>query len=137
VAYPPPHLLHPVPEGHWEEDFYRAVALRSDDLVVMAYDTGQRLDKTYVSMVARWTQEALAWSGGKPVRIGIPAYDDAGVGYHVPEVENPANALRRLAAGLGAAPPPAYAGWALYAEWTLTPEHAQVVRRFQPDLPPE
>lgn len=35
-----------------------------------------------------WTQEILEWSLDTEVLLGLPAYDDEGVSYHYPEVEN-------------------------------------------------
>ncbi len=129
AAYPPPSKLHPFPEVHWSREFYRAVSTRSDDLCVMAYDTAIKLRKPYTWLLRRWTGQALAWSSC-PVRIGLPAYEDAGIGYHYPEVENLDNALAGLAAALTADTPANYAGWAVYSEWTLDHDEEEMLRRY-------
>ena len=117
AAYPPPSFLHPFPEVHWNKEFYEEVSQRCDDMVIMAYDASQPVSKTYIWMVKSWTADSLAWSK-VPVRIGLPAYGDDGVGYHDPKIENLPNALSGLAAGTGDTPEN-YRGWAVYAEWTL------------------
>jgi hypothetical protein len=130
AAYPPPSSLHPFPEVHWSREFYGAVSARSDDLCVMAYDTAIKVRKPYIWLLEEWTGQALAWSSC-PVRIGLPAYEDAGVGYHYPEVENLENALSGLAAALAADTPGNYAGWAVYSEWTLDSAEEETLRRWQ------
>lgn len=76
----------------------------------MAYDTSQPLVKNYVWLTREWTEESLAWSK-VPVRIGLPAYGEDGVGYHHPEVENLSNSLSGLATAVKETNPK-YLGWA-------------------------
>jgi hypothetical protein len=118
AAYPPPTRWHPYEDVHWEEKYFREVARRSDQLAVMMYDAAQRIPKTYQRLMADWTQEVLAWSEGKPVLLGVPTYDDTGVGYHDPNVENLTNALRGIHRELAGQPlPTSYQGVAIYCEW--------------------
>jgi len=118
AAYPPPTWWHPHQDVHWNEEYFREVARRSDQLVVMMYDAAQRVPKTYQRLMADWTQEVLAWSEGKQVLLGVPTYDDAGVGYHDPKVENLMNALLGVHRGLSHQPLPTnYQGVAIYCEW--------------------
>ena len=118
AAYPPPTRWHEFPEVHWDEDYFRQVARRVDHLAVMMYDTSLRRPKLYQSLLADWTRETLAWSEGKPVLLGVPSYDDTGVGYHHPEVENLVNALRGIHRGLTRQSRPThYHGIAIYCEW--------------------
>ena len=51
--------------------------------------------------------------------LGVPTYDDAGVGYHLPSVEHLPNALLGIHAGLSGyrTPPDHYQGVAIYCEW--------------------
>jgi len=87
-------------------------------MAVMMYDAGLRIPKAYQRLMADWTQEALAWSEGKPVLLGVPTYDDAGVGYHNPEVENLPNALWGIHRGLSRTTLPSnYQGVAIYCDW--------------------
>jgi hypothetical protein len=53
--------------------------------------------------------------------LGVPAYEDAGSGYHNPDVENIHNSLMGIHAGLNKSKPlPAnYQGIAVYSEWQM------------------
>lgn len=119
AAYPPPTLWQPSLEVHWEESYFRSVATHADQLVVMMYDTGIPYRKPYVHLMTAWTREVLAWSEGREVVLGLPAYDDAGTGWHDPTVENLETGLAGVHAGLGRTPPENYAGVALYSEWEM------------------
>lgn len=84
----------------------------------MLYDAGQKIPKSYQKLMADWTIEVLAWSEGKAILLGLPTYDDAGVGYHDPKVENLTNALLGIHRGLSQpAPPTNYQGVAIYCDW--------------------
>ena len=122
AAYPPPTRWHPFPEVHWSEPYFRQVAKRADQLVPMLYDTGLAWQKPYRKLMADWTSEVLAWSEGKEVLLGVPAYDDAGTGYHDPRVENLENALSGIHAALEDGVPSHYAGVSVYSEWEMSAE---------------
>jgi hypothetical protein len=118
AAYPPPPRWQPSPEVHWDEPYFREVARRVDQLAVMMYDTSIRLPKFYEKLMADWTVEVLDWAEGKPVLLGLATYDDAGVGYHHPSVENLEHGLAGIHAGLRRSGPPAhYQGAAIYSHW--------------------
>jgi hypothetical protein len=118
AAYPPPTRWHPYESVHWNERYFREVSQRCDQLAVMMYDAGQRIPKAYQWLMADWTHEALAWSEGKPVLLGVPTYEDADVGYHNPKVENLPNALLGIHRGLSRRPLPSnYQGVAIYCDW--------------------
>ena len=57
--------------------------------------------------------------GTTPVLLGVPTYDDAGVLYHDPRVENLRNALLGIHAGLSdyEALPANHQGVAIYCSW--------------------
>lgn len=95
----------------------------------MAYDTAIRWEKPYQRLMADWTQEMLTWAGETPVLIGIPAYEDADSGYHHPKVENPANAITGMHAGLLRfnQRPSNYLGIALYSDWEMSEDEWRVV----------
>ena len=118
AAYPPPTRWHPFPEVHWDESYFRQVASRCDQLAVMMYDAGQRIPKTYQKLMADWTVEVLNWSERKSVLLGVPTYEDAGVDYHHPQVENLTNALLGIHRGLSRQSLVTnYQGIAIYCEW--------------------
>ena len=99
------------------------MARRSDQLVVMMYDTAIKWPKFYEKLMSDWTMEILAWAEGKPVLLGLAAYHDAGVGYHDPATENLAHGLSGIHAGLQRAGVPAnYQGAALYSHWEMDAE---------------
>lgn len=125
AAYPPPTYWHPFPEVHWEQAYFQEVAKRVDQMVVMMYDTALKDGKLYQYLMRSWTQQVLDWTTATgnqqspTVLLGIPTYDDAGVGYHNPAVENMTNAVLGIHAGLNHYQPlPAhYQGVAVYCEW--------------------
>ena len=90
-------------------------------MAVMMYDTALREPNLYQRLMKVWTEQVLAWSGSASVLLGIPAYEDAGVGYHDPSVENIANALAGIHAGLEPTPalPQNYQGVAIYCDWEM------------------
>lgn len=121
AAYPPPTEWHPYPDVHWDEAYFRQVARRCDQLAPMLYDTALQSPAVYQELMAKWTGEVLAWAEGKPVLLGVPAYEDRGVGYHFPEVENLEQAARGIRRALaGAARPGNLIGLAVYCEWEMT-----------------
>lgn len=124
AAYPPFYAAHPFKAVHWDEGYFRQVAGRADQMAVMMYDTGIRLDKLYVSCMAAWTRDILDWGRGSRVLLGVPAYDDAWAVYHDPGVENLENALSGIFAGLAQAGPhtASFQGVALYSEWEMDTE---------------
>jgi hypothetical protein len=121
AAYPPPTIWQPYKEVHWEKDYFMQVASRADQLVVMLYDTALRSSKLYQDIVSKWTRETLEWSGNTSILLGVPLYDDPGVNYHYPDVENLPNALRGIHSGLKSfkSLPHNYQGLSLYCEWEI------------------
>jgi len=121
AAYPPPTFWQRTNEVHWSESYFREVAKRSDHLAVMTYDTSIRFQKAYRKLMKDWTREILAWSEGRPVLIGIPAYEDANTTYHKPDIENIPNALAGMHAALLSYDklPDNYRGIAIYCDWTM------------------
>jgi hypothetical protein len=119
AAYPPPTRWHPFPDVHWNESYFREVARHTDQLAVMMYDAGQRLPKSYEKLMADWTREVFLWSEGKPVLLGVPTYDDVGVGYHDPRVENLTSGLRGIHRALSEQKSTSsnYQGVAIYCDW--------------------
>ncbi len=94
------------------------------------YDTSLQHQKLYQYLMRSWTQEILAWSGVTEVLLGVPVYDDAGVKYHYPHVENLKNSLAGIHAGLARYShlPDNYKGIAIYSEWEMEPEEWKYLR---------
>jgi hypothetical protein len=130
AAYPPPTVLHPFPDVHWDQMYYRQVAARCDQMVVMLYDTGLHNRRLYQNLLRGWTREVIAWSAPTPVLLGVAAYEDPGVGYHDPAIENIETSIPALHAGLlsWGNPPANYQGVAVYSEWEMTDAKWQALR---------
>jgi len=121
AAYPPPTVWQQSPNVHWSLDYIREVAGICDQFVVMMYDTAIPLRKCYIFLMKQWTDELISTLAQAKceVLLGIPAYKDAGVGYHHPDVENMATALQGIRASEKS---DQVSGIAIYCEWEMTPE---------------
>ncbi len=121
AAYPPPSLLQPAVKVHWEEDYFKTISSTVDQMAVMMYDTALQLQKVYQNLMASWTEDVLLWGGDSKILLGVPVYDDFGVAYHTPRVENLKNSLLGINAGLSRFEkiPPCYQGIAIYSEWEM------------------
>lgn len=128
AAYPPTTPLHPFPDVHWSLPFTRDICLIADDLAVMAYDTALKDPAQYIELMATWTRDLMQTlpapsAGGCEWTMGVPVYEDQGVAYHQPAVENIRHALRGILKGLQQAPPAThFRGISLYASWTADRE---------------
>ena len=118
AAYPPPTKWHRFPNLHWQFSYINRIARHCDQLAVMMYDTAISLEKFYTILMTDWTRQLVGAvrPTGCELLLGIPAYEDAGVGYHHPRVENISSALRGISASdqldrVG--------GIAIYCEWEM------------------
>ena len=120
AGIPVPELV--LPGTVWSRSYKQNVALLSDQMAIMGYNSGLTAAHDYEQWMAYQVQtyaEAVSALGqGTVLLVGIPTYDAAPPG-HDPEVENVVTALNGLRAGLEAAGPAA--GWvqgaAIYADW--------------------
>lgn len=130
AAYPPPTVWQRVEEVHWAEAYYRQVAKRVDQIVVMMYDTALSYEKPYRRLLADWTEEVLQWSRPAEILLAVPTYDDADTDYHDPRVENLTNAVLGVHAGLGRGDGLAanYRGVAIYCEWQTDEDEWRLFR---------
>ena len=131
AAYPPPTWWHRFPDVHWDEPYFRQVAERVNQMVPMMYDTAIPLQRIYQHLMCTWTMDILNWSGDTQVLLGVPAYDDAGVLYHSPRVENLRNALLGIHEGLSRFKSLSgnYAGIAIYSEWEMDEQEWRYFKR--------
>jgi hypothetical protein len=111
----------PMGKWFWSESFYRATMARTDQTVLMAYDTSLNVKKNYIAFVSHETGLLLDWACGAPphrVLIGIPSYEDV-PRLSNPKVENIENAALGVRAALEAKPARQQCldGVAVYAEW--------------------
>ena len=118
---PVPPLI--VPGTIWSKEYKQSVALLSDEMAVMAYNSGLTSAEDYVEWMAYQVAifaEAVSELGeGTTVMIGIPTYDDQLPG-HDTTVENVVSALEGFDLGLAQAGDAAsyVSGVAIYAGWT-------------------
>ena len=129
AAYPPPTMWHRFSDLHWNLSYLNRVARHCDQLAIMMYDTAISLEKFYVGLMTDWTRQSVGAvrATGCELLLGIPAYEDADVGYHHPRVENINSALRGISAsgrknGIG--------GIAIYCEWEMDENKWQSWRKF-------
>ena len=129
AAYPPPTRWHQFPDVHWPLFYIIRLTNHCDQLAVMMYDTAIPLEKFYIKLMTDWTNQLAAATNSSDCELllGIPAYDDAGVGYHHPQVENIKSALQ----GVSASPRKKEAnGIAIYCEWEMDENKWSVWRKF-------
>jgi hypothetical protein len=124
--------------AEYSRDFKQRVALLTDEIMVMAYNSSLTSPSEYVEWVAYQTQsyaEAVAeLEGGAEILIGIPTYDDQGE-IHLATVENIPSAVEGVLRGKQRAGTAALAitGVALYAEWTTTDDEWRLFNQFWQD----
>jgi len=124
--------------AEYSRDFKQRVALLTDEIMVMAYNSSLTAPSEYVEWVAYQTQsyaEAIAeLESGAKILIGIPTYDDQG-DIHLSSAENIPSAVEgvqrgKLRAGKAAI---AISGVAIYAEWTTTEDEWRLFNQFWQD----
>ncbi|MFN8380264.1 MAG: hypothetical protein U0452_16520 [Anaerolineae bacterium] len=118
---PVPALI--VPGTVWSDTYKQSVALLSDEIAVMAYNSGLTTPEDYTQWVAyqvsTFANAIAALGEGTHVMIGMPTYDAEPPG-HDPLVENITSAEAGYELGLEQAGDNAgfVRGRALYANWT-------------------
>ncbi len=121
AGIPVPPLV--VPGTIWAEEYKQSVALLSNQMAIMAYNSGLSTPEEYVEWTAYQVEtfaRAISQLGeGTELLIGIPTYDAEPPG-HDPAVENVESALQGYMAGLTQAGDAAafVRGVAIYAGWT-------------------
>ena len=129
AAYPPSTRWHQFPDVHWELYYINRIARHCDQMAVMMYDTAIPLEKFYTKLMTDWTKQLTGATRSTRCQLllGIPAYGDAGVGYHHPRAENISSALR----GISASPrKKEISGLAIYCEWEMNEDKWLIWRKF-------
>ncbi len=116
----------PLRRSFWSAGYYYETMLRSDQTVVMAYDTGLDFTKGYVAFVRHQTRLLLEWGcgvDGHEVLIGVPSYEDVPL-YSDPQIENLRTASLGVRSGLEASggAPACFSGVSVYANWVTDPD---------------
>jgi hypothetical protein len=121
AGIPVPPLI--VPGTVWEKEYKQSVALLSDQMVIMAYNSGLSTSADYVQWMAYQVKsfvDAISELGvGTEIVIGIPTYESELPG-HDTAVENIQSAVQGVNAGLSEiGDDTAFVrGLAIYADWT-------------------
>ena len=126
----------------WSDGYFRAVARECDQLTVMGYDSGMYLPRAYAWLIGEQVSHVTrAASEANPecrVLIGVPTYAWSGPSHHA-YAENVRMALLGVRNGL-AAPEThraAFAGVALFADYTTQPEEWQQYQQLWLPPPPQ
>ena len=121
---------------------------RTDQTVVMAYDTGLDFTKGYVAFVKHQTARVGQWACDEEdhqILIGLPSYEDVPI-YSDPQVENLRTASLGVRAALEEEPlKECFQGVAIYAYWVTDESEWQTFGEswidpgiaFQPQLKSE
>jgi hypothetical protein len=108
----------------WSEEYYAETMKRTDQTVVMAYDTRFDLEKLYIGFVRHQTRVLSQIAADHPeheLLIGVPTYEDNPATSN-PAVENVRNAALGVRAGLEEEPDHRVRGIAVYADWVTSEE---------------
>lgn len=128
-------LPYPVGPHGWRSPMFAKVASTSDQVVVMAYDSGMYLPRAYAALVRAQVDHIVpAARGANPackVMIGVPTYASGGRSHHA-HAENLRMALLGIRAGAKdvkatGCPAP---GVALFAEYTTQPDEWELYHRW-------
>ena len=129
AAYPPPTVWHRFPSVHWDLTYLSEVGKRTDQMAVMMYDTAIPYRKFYINLYKLWISDLIYALSPTftEILLGVPAYEDAGVGYHYPEAEN----LNAALSAISASPfKKNVSGVAIYCEWEMDENKWQLWRKF-------
>jgi hypothetical protein len=124
AAYPPPVPMIGNLTVHWTPEYTRLIAERVDHMAFMNYDSGLKLEKLYIALMARWTRQIMESTASTQTQVllGLPVYDDAGVPWHDPDVEHLNSALKGTHQGLeevSLEQAPHFQGVSIYADWEM------------------
>jgi hypothetical protein len=142
AALPPGRLLSaavpiwlpaPFERWGWSEHYFAQVAAHCDQVAVMCYDTGIYLPRGYVCLVRQQaihvTRTIARGDSRCRVLLGLPSYGRGGLSHHA-YAENLRLALKGVREGLAdpRADRSAFAGVALFADYTTQPEEWETYR---------
>jgi hypothetical protein len=125
-------IPYPAIRHHWSPDYLRRVAEHTDQLVLMAYDSGLFFPSDYREWLAyqvRQSAEALAGIDTHFL-IGLPASEEWTPSHQVP-AEYLANALYGLSVGLNQTDyPHIIDGIAIYPHWEISDDEWALLDEF-------
>ncbi|RYX82484.1 hypothetical protein EON83_19375 [bacterium] len=127
----PMWLPSPLGAYGWSEAYFTRVAARSDQIVVMAYDSALYFPRHYSWLIRQqcWRVPSAAKGTNCRVIIGVPSYEDGGPSHHL-HSENLRVSLRAVREGLVDNPNANLVdGVALFADYSTKPSEWIVWRR--------
>nr|WP_290668304.1 glycosyl hydrolase family 18 protein [Ardenticatena sp.] len=118
----------------WSADYYKEVAQRVDQIVVMTYDSAMPLGILYELWLGWQVPEITRSLGHSETELlfGIATYEET-TWTHMPWAENVKTGLRGIRRGVGRLPPALQKkvnGVALYAEWAMEPSEWEVYQQL-------
>jgi len=118
----------------WSADYYKEVAQRVDQIVVMTYDSAMPLGIMYELWLGWQVQEITRSLGNSEADLlfGIATYEET-TWTHMPWAENIKTGLRGIRRGVGILPQALQKkvrGVALYAEWAMEPSEWRVYQQL-------
>ena len=124
----------PLRRSFWSEEFYTDTMERSDQTVLMAYDSGLDFVTPYIAFVRHQSGLLVDWGCSVPgheILIGLPAYEDVPL-YSNPRVENLRTASLGVRSAIEASPGRAacLVGVAIYSNWVTDEDEWRDFRRF-------
>ena len=124
----------PLGRSFWSEAFYVDTMKRSDQTVLMAYDSRFAFVRAYIAFVRIQSGLVADWACSVPdheLLIGLPSYEDVPL-YSDPEVENLQTASLGVRAALENRSPSEHCvpGVAIYSNWVTDPEEWSEFRRY-------
>ncbi len=124
----------PLRRSYWSDDFYLETMAKSDQTVLMAYDSGLNYINPYVAFVRHQTGLLADWGCSVPgheVLVGLPAYEDVPL-YSNPKVENLKTASLgvRSALEVSSTASRCVVGVAIYSNWVTDDSEWRDFRRY-------
>ncbi len=118
----------------WSGDFYRKTMARTDQTVLMGYDTSLGTTEHYLAFIGHQTRLLTRWGSAFPghqVLIGIPSYEEGSTASD-PLVENLAHGALGVRRGLEkeGTDGGAFTGVAVYANWVTDQREWEDFRHF-------
>lgn len=119
----------------WEADYYKEIGRRTDQVVLVGYDSALPFANLYIKYLSWQTSNLLVTLRNMPARIliGVPTYSDERWNFH-PRAENIGSGLQGVVESLkdlrrNGDFPDNFAGVAIFGEWSTSDEEWQLYEK--------
>lgn len=119
----------------WSIAYFRKAADRCDDIIIMAYDSGEPTEASYTKFMADQLNLALQTLNGSDCRLlmGIPSYEERTISHNA-KSENVKSGIDGVVLGLNQVKDKDmisknFKGIAIYAIWTTDQDEISIIRR--------